>query len=167
MHAHHHRRLQSQSALLLSCNNGLCYYIISHNKDRSSKQDKTKSLHIVTIIPPKEMSATETTELAGEYSACTTSYYPHFNFARLLIKESNTFPFHILLGYDCVTVTKTPQSPAKGSTISLRSLFDALPKFCAGEMEMCMEDELNDTFLVSDSDSVDFFIPEEHADCKQ
>lgn len=143
----------------------LCY--ISHNKDRSSKQDKTKSLHIVTIIPPKEMSATET-ELAGEYSACTTSYYPHFNIARLLIKESNTFPFNILLGYDCVTVAKTPQSPAKGSTISLRSLFDALPKFCAGEMEMCMEDELNDTFLFSDSDSVDFLpIPEEHADCKQ
>ena len=86
----------------------------------------------------------------------------------LLIKESNTFPFNILLGYGCVTVAKTPQSPAKGSTISLRSLFDALPKFCAGEMEMCMEDELNDTFLVSDSDSVDFLsIPEEHADCKQ
>ncbi|KAL7456028.1 hypothetical protein ACHAWC_009945 [Mediolabrus comicus] len=66
-------------------------------------------------------------------------------------------------GYGCVTVTKTPQSPAKGSTISLRSLFDALPKFCAGEMEMCMED--NDTFLVSDSDSVEFLpIPEEYAD---
>ena len=68
-----------------------------------------------------------------------------------------------------MTVAKTPQSsPAEGSTISLRSLFDALPKFCAGEMEMCMEDELNDTFLVSDSDSVEVLpIPEEHADCKQ
>lgn len=114
------------------------------------------------------MSATET-EPAGEYSACTTSYYPHFNIARLLlIKESNTFPFNILLGYGCVTVAKTSQSPAKGSTINLRSLFDALPKFCAGEMEMCMEDELNDTFLFSDSDSVEVLpIPEEHADCKQ
>lgn len=113
------------------------------------------------------MSTTETTEPAGEYSDCTTSYYPHY-IARLLIKESNTFPFNILLDYGCVTVAKTPKSPAKGSTISLRSLFDALPKFCAGEMEMmCMDDELNDTFLVSDSDSVDFLpIHEEHTDCK-
>lgn len=32
---------------------------------------------------------------------------------------------------------------------------------------MCMDDGLNDTFLVSDSDSVDFLpIHEEHTDCK-
>ena len=117
------------------------------------------------------MSTIETTEPAGEYSACTWYYFllTPLYIARLLIKESNTFPFNILLGYGCVTVAKTPQStPAKGSTISLRSLFDDLPKFCAGEMEMCMEDELNDTFPVSDSDSVEVLpIPEEHADCKQ
>lgn len=52
----------------------------------SAIRTTTKSLHhnIITT-PPKEMSTTETTEPAGEYSDCTTSYYPHY-IARLLIK---------------------------------------------------------------------------------